>query len=349
MSEIKVSIIVPVYNAEQYLKQCIESLINQTYRNLEIVIINDGSTDNSPNLCSEFARKDSRIIYIDQANRGVSAARNVGIEHATGEWLAFVDSDDWADPDMIRNLLSFANQCDVVIGDYYIVNKGRARLQSFFGEAVFEEKDNDFVNLIGNALGCLCYGAHRQCNIGVPWAKIYRRDFLNKRGIRFPEDIRHMEDTLMNIDVFLGTKRISFCHAGVYYYRVLNSSASRRYDVSYAKTAEMVLSGAKSRLDDNPRPEVQMLVRYKEAQTLLESLSFCYCHPMCTLAPRERIREIKRIGEMERNRKILSDYPRFLFRKRDILRFWLLSHRFYRTTYLLYEIKNKLHWRDNVE
>lgn len=102
---IKVSIVVPVYNVSQYLEKCLSSICCQAYTNIEIILVDDGSTDNSPRICDEYALDDNRIIVIHQNNRGVVAARNKGIEIASGEYVTFVDADDWIDPDHISDLL----------------------------------------------------------------------------------------------------------------------------------------------------------------------------------------------------------------------------------------------------
>ena len=101
----KISIIVPIYNVKPYLEQCILSIINQTYLNLEIILVNDGSTDGSLLICENFAKKDDRIVLITQQNMGLSSARNLGIEIATGEYIMFVDSDDWIHPKIVEDLL----------------------------------------------------------------------------------------------------------------------------------------------------------------------------------------------------------------------------------------------------
>lgn len=117
----KISVIVPVYNADNYLGNCIESLINQTYKELEIILINDGSTDESENIMNEYALKDQRVKVRHLKNEGVSNARNVGLDIATGKWISFVDSDDWAD----LNMLSFAmekateSNADIVVWSYF--------------------------------------------------------------------------------------------------------------------------------------------------------------------------------------------------------------------------------------
>ena len=97
---VKVSIIVPVYNVQNYLEQCISSICNQTYKNLEIILVNDGSTDNSGIICEKFAKSDSRIKLIAQENQGLTRARKAGVGQANGEYIGFIDSDDWIDPDM---------------------------------------------------------------------------------------------------------------------------------------------------------------------------------------------------------------------------------------------------------
>ncbi len=123
----KVSVIVPVYNVEKYLEECIESLINQTLTDIEIICINDGSTDNSLKILEELQKKDNRIKIINQKNSGVSSARNNGIENATGEYIGFVDSDDWIDSDYYEKLYNTAKKynSDIAAGDMYRRNKKR--------------------------------------------------------------------------------------------------------------------------------------------------------------------------------------------------------------------------------
>ena len=127
----KISIIIPVYNVESYLRECLDSVINQTYNNLEIILIDDGSPDNCGFICDEYAEKDSRIIVIHKENAGVGAARNDGLDMVTGEWITFVDSDDWIEPDYCENFIQFAakHQADMV----------------FMGGAILEYDGNEAV------------------------------------------------------------------------------------------------------------------------------------------------------------------------------------------------------------
>ena len=121
----KVSVIVPVFNVEKYLRQCLDSILQQTYQNLEIIIINDGSTDGSDAICREYAGKDSRISYFAKENTGISDTRNVGIRQATGEYVTFVDSDDWVEHTYVEELHDKlkAYDADIAITNYYLFNE----------------------------------------------------------------------------------------------------------------------------------------------------------------------------------------------------------------------------------
>ena len=115
----KISIIVPIYNTEQYLERCLQSLINQDYKNIEIILVNDGSEDNSLDICNKYKNKDNRIIVIDKEHTGVSDTRNIGIKRATGDYIGFVDSDDYIDKDMFKNLINGAEKykCEISMCD----------------------------------------------------------------------------------------------------------------------------------------------------------------------------------------------------------------------------------------
>ena len=122
----KISVIIPVYNVEPYLRQCLDSVVNQTYKNLEIIIIDDGSPDNCGAICDEYAAKDKRIQVIHKENCGLSAARNDGLARATGEWIAFVDSDDWCELDLYEKAIACAEKTDPDIV-LYSLYKGSSR------------------------------------------------------------------------------------------------------------------------------------------------------------------------------------------------------------------------------
>ena len=164
-----VSVIVPVYNAEQTLRRCVTSILEQQYTDLELLLVDDGSTDASGAICDEFAAQDARVRAIHQPNAGVSAARNHALDQARGVYLQFLDSDDWITPDATRSLVraAEAHHCDLVIADFYRV----------VGERLSRKGDIDEDGLLTREE----YAAHMMENpadfyYGVLWNKLYRRE-----------------------------------------------------------------------------------------------------------------------------------------------------------------------------
>ena len=142
-----ISVVVPVYNVEKYIDKCINSIINQTYKNLEIILVDDGSPDNCGNICDEYAKKDNRIIVIHKENGGVSSARNIGIKNAKGKWITFVDSDDWIENDYVEKLskIGIQNKAEVVLCGYNRINNNDKQPINAIGEI---KKYNSFEYLI---------------------------------------------------------------------------------------------------------------------------------------------------------------------------------------------------------
>lgn len=131
MSKIKVSVIIPAYNAEKYIKMTVESIINQTLKEIEVIIINDGSTDNTLSIINELEKKDDRIIIINNENKGVSYSRNIGIKKSRGEYLAFIDADDWIEKNYLKDTYNIAEkqELDIVLTDIYrLFKKKKAKI-----------------------------------------------------------------------------------------------------------------------------------------------------------------------------------------------------------------------------
>lgn len=170
-----ISVIVPIYCVEKYLNKCVESIVNQTYSNLEIILVDDGSPDRCPKICDEWAKKDSRIKVIHKENGGMSDARNAGLEIASGDYIAFIDSDDWIEQDMFAILINTLNKnnCDIAICNMRKVykNKNISVFQNTFEEHLYNTTE---------ALALLIDDRIRQ----VVWDKMYRRNAI--KDIRFP-------------------------------------------------------------------------------------------------------------------------------------------------------------------
>ncbi|MBQ7999661.1 MAG: glycosyltransferase family 2 protein [Ruminococcus sp.] len=211
-----VSVVIPVYNAENYIRTCIEQILSQTYKNMEIIFVDDGSTDNSRRICLEYADKDSRIVVYSKENGGVSSARNMGIEKATGDFLLFLDSDDWLENDAISKLVSACteNTADVVIFEYSVdYPDGR--------KVVHTHKNLEGKMSVCDAVFHSIVGTNR-----FVWSKFYKRSAI--KNIRFDETIHHGEDTLFACLVMAECRSAYFLAEPLYRYVQSENSATRK-------------------------------------------------------------------------------------------------------------------------
>lgn len=231
-----ISVIVPVYNAEKYLQKCLDSILEQTYKNLEIIIINDGSTDNSGQICQEYEKQDDRIVYIEKENSGVSDTRNAGMDRMTGPYVTFVDSDDWLEPNYVKFLYEklIEHQADIVVGNYTSFNESNSVFY-FHTSADYYEKVYDNKSVIP----CL-YDAKEllKSALIVPWGKIYKKEII--ANFRFPID-RIGEDALFNLKALLGSKKVVYVNKSAYIYRVREGSLSNTWSDKWIRDAIYII------------------------------------------------------------------------------------------------------------
>ena len=213
MNQGLVSIIVPVYKAEKYIHQCIDSLLAQTYKNIEVILVDDGSPDHCGKICDEYAAKDCRVKVIHQQNGGVSVARQTGIDHATGEYSIHADPDDWVELNMIEELVAkaVADNVDMVICDFYRESKSdRIHVCQNLGD-----------DLSASAVlrKILSQQLHGSC-----WNKLVNRSRIE--GIGFtPEDLCILEDELYNIRILARKIKVSYLPKALYHYRIDNEDS----------------------------------------------------------------------------------------------------------------------------
>ena len=224
-----ISVIVPVYNAENYLDRCIKSIINQKYKELEIILVDDGSKDNSLEICKSYANKDNRIYVIHKENAGVSAARNTGIEAATGDYIAFVDSDDYIDENMYFNMMQKASEynCDLVMCDCYKVRGNNKSIFTHDIRSGFYNKEQLYKEYFDKLLmlGSINYPATIS-----NWVLLIKRDIFKENNLRYPEGIKYSEDLLLGSQVMYYVNRFYYLKGQCYYYYIDNpSSATNTY------------------------------------------------------------------------------------------------------------------------
>lgn len=215
-----VSIIVPVYNCSDYLPRCVDSLLKQTYRNLEIILVDDGSTDETPKECDRLAASDSRIAVLHKTNGGVSSARNAGIEVAKGAFVTFADADDFVNPDHIEQLMEPMknSDCDVSVCSYISEKEGKCS-PPLCGDGSLNDKKYNHDSAVCELLAGGAVG-------GYVWNKLYRSELLH--GVSFRSDIKILEDLRFNFEVFKKVKKMSFTAYKSYHYIQREQSAMHR-------------------------------------------------------------------------------------------------------------------------
>ncbi len=197
-----ISVIVPVYNVEKYIRNCLDSIINQTYKDLEIILVDDGSTDNSGVICDEYAQKDKRIKVIHKENGGQSTARNVGLKNATGEFIGFVDSDDTIESNAYEKLISAIDGVDLAICGHNVITDITVTTKSK-GEENFLDEEGLWQEIFG------------RLNNAV-WNKLFRRDLI--KDIKFDPNFAHGEDLIFNILYLKNAKNGKFIDLPLYNY-----------------------------------------------------------------------------------------------------------------------------------
>lgn len=243
----KVSFIIPVYRIdEEYLKECIESVLKQSYNNIEIILIDDGSPDNCGKVCDEYAAKDSRVISIHQENAGVSVARNNGITRASGDYIAFVDSDDWVEADYAEKIITaFKDEPADIVLFGYSSEYGKVSDVHLIGKnAMYEGEEIDFLRKgILNPIG-ICLE-----NIPAsPWAKVFRREFIKETKLLYVPGLKRMQDNVFCFDAYGKARNVKYINTVVYHWRANENSVCYKYNPQIIAISEKVLNEFRNRI-----------------------------------------------------------------------------------------------------
>lgn len=253
-----ISIIVPCYKVEQYLPKCIESILAQTYLNLEIWLVDDGSPDNCGKTCDEYAAKDSRIKVIHKENGGLADARNVAIGQATGEWIVFVDSDDFVSEDYIETLYELVkrNHCKVGVACLHAFNEGT---EPSFNQPTYKEMIFDNMEGIEKMF-------YQELFDTAAWCKIYHRS-LFEEGIRYPYGLIY-EDLPTTYRLLLKADKVAFCNRNIYFYLLRkNSIEGQPFNARKLDSALNIIESIEAHSDELKNIEKAVRCRL---------LSFCF-------------------------------------------------------------------------
>ena len=239
-----VSVIIPVYNAEKFIERCINSVLKQDYSNYEIILVNDGSSDKSNVILQQFAKRHTHIKLIEQKNQGVSAARNIGIKNSSGDWIVFIDSDDYIDYRFLSILVFYAKNysADIVASEYYTCIDKTFKHSKFLNvnKVSCYSTTKEHINLVKSCIESRTYGnTNGPTNLGVPWAKLYKRRTIIDEA--FDTKLTHMEDTIFNINAIMNSKKIVYIPEPLYYYVIHANSTVRSVHNNFEFTAQTVV------------------------------------------------------------------------------------------------------------
>lgn len=292
----KVSVIVPVYNAGKYLSGTIQSILNQSYDNFELILVNDGSTDSSLDICCQYT--DSRIKVISIQNSGPSAARNIALQEAIGDYIQFVDADDFIEPQMMETMVDLMRHSELAMCGHTARFKNRSiekRTKSYEGS--IEYLWRNYADLYENF------------HIQHLWNKMYRRDIIINNNIEFDKDVRRGEDTLFNINYFEHVKNISVTEAILYNYNRCNEkSITLTYNSNLFKEQQKLFFEIKRALKntnhyDSNKVKLESLYIHR----IMLSIKNLY-YKECPLNRKEKIAEIEMMISDSEVKEILKHY-----------------------------------------
>lgn len=263
-----ISVIIPVYNENDiYLKECLNSVMDQTYKNIEVILVDDGMSNENRNTVSSYLNGPVPVTVIGGKNEGVSAARNKGIEAAQGKWIAFIDSDDWIDAEYLQKLHTAAvdHNSDIVICGYErVYDSGREEIVK---PQSFAMDQSAFLTSVLNV----------QNGFGFVHMKLYRKD-LFASGIRFDTSLALGEDALLNIELSSQVKKVYYLAEPLYNFRFNSASAVRGFREDFAKTILRAMVAAKNSLEQMGIEPGKDYYGYVSYHVLLVIVNYC-CHP----------------------------------------------------------------------
>lgn len=340
-----VSIIVPVYNAETYLKNCIDSILKQTYSSIEVILVNDGSTDNSRLICEEYAKKDNRIKVINQNNSGPSIARNFGINAATGRYIQFVDADDRLEPNMTSNLVKAINKSQsvhLVLCGYksiYINTDNNSTNKIVTPNIVGVYNSTDFVRFMGKLFS--------KSLINPLWNKLYDLEIINKYNIRFIKDFNMGEDLLFNLEYIKFCSNICIIKDELYNYLILNNnSLTSSFQNSYFENQQILFQKVRGFLLE--RESYSNDNKYFIETTYTRSIIRCInnlFHINSNLSSKSQKEQIAAIVIDKNTRGCIEYFNNGSIQKRFVG--FLIKYKVVNGIYWFFKIKNGLRYKMN--
>lgn len=339
----KVSIIIPVYNVKEYVDKCICSAVEQVYKDIEILIIDDGSNDGSSLKCDEWANKDKRIKVIHQKNMGVSVARNAGMDMASGKWVTFLDGDDYLSPFYVEEMAKVACEGEfqiIMCSYYYHTTKGVEPYFFFDGDKIFGLTDREL--LIKTALGNDLPN-NRKVTTGGPWMKMFRRDFLKNNNIRYVPGLKKTQDVIFVIESFSKAENVYYLNKPLYFYVSRMGSTVNSYHSDHNETVLQVMGLLKEFFDNNRWIiDADRILNSSILTLLLEAIKLKYLRSECNLSLIDKVKEIKELSENPLCAYTLSSNSYYKIKRKMLVLAFFLRHKLYFIAYLICELRYRV-------
>lgn len=293
-----VSIIVPIYNTPiPYLKQCIKSILTQDFKDISIILVDDGSPDDCGNICDIYAQQDKRITVIHQENAGVAAARNSGIEACDSDWITFVDPDDWIEPNYISTFINLSKNkdADIIICSCYVNYAQKQIPNAFFRDNEIYVKDKDKDRMM---LQFLCAQIYKDnlgtADSGSPWCKFYKKSLLDKYKLRFNPYLERMEDNAFNLLAYQKSNAIYYNNTYLYHYRKSQYSGFSKYAPNIEKSYELFFNILKDFIEKEHKISLfQDAYNIKVLNSIYVYCKMKYFHPNNPFSLNENFKQLK--------------------------------------------------------
>ena len=342
----KVSIIVPIYNEEKQLRRCVDSILNQTIKDIEVILVDDGSPDNCGSICDEYEKIDKRIKVIHKINGGLSSARNAGAEIATGEYIGFIDSDDWIEKDMYEKLYSIASSqnSDIAKCGYNVVCEGTV-IEKFIPEVpqgTYEKEeimDNIFPSTIASKF---LFSNKTKYSTLTAWSHIYKKEFYDKCDLTFVSEREILsEDFVFNFQAYLKANRITILDNKLYNYDVRIGSLSRGYRSELYKRKLSFYNCFYKGLEQN-----NLIVKYQDRlnNQYINNMFECIINESYQANKVKLFDRIKNMGnilEDQQLKQLLIHYPTKDMHLKGKITFFLMKNKLPLLFYIIYRMQRK--------
>lgn len=340
-----ITFIIPVYKIkEEYLRKCIESLLAQESEEYRVILVDDGSPDRCGAICDEYAKQSDKITVIHQENKGVSVARNNGIERVDTPWIGFIDSDDWIEENAVSRIVKIlkteAANADVVMFNYWNESKNGSELASLNDPSGFCEGQLLDECQKGPFFKMFDQGKLTAFSIAVVFNKIYKTRFIKENHIRFYPGEKRGEDLLFNADALNSTDKIFYMKDACYHYRWTAGSATNRYTPDVVDSTLLEIQELKKQIEKHHLSEqVVTYLNCRICTRLYSCMRLYYFHPENTQPLRQRMKDLKKVAESEPFASAIKVAPLKYYRFSEKVFVFLLKHRWYLCCRILVLVK----------